>query len=85
MKTLLSTGAAVIALGLSSCGGSGGEKSTTTTTPAAPPSAATFPPKFLACMADQGVEISRPDDIHGPGAQQAFQACLPFLHGEGAP
>jgi hypothetical protein len=44
-----------------------------------------LPPEFVECMGDQGVDIESPEDFHKPGAQQAFPACLQFLHGDGAP
>ncbi|HEX8074232.1 MAG TPA: hypothetical protein VF545_04565 [Thermoleophilaceae bacterium] len=88
-------GALAIALVLAGCGG--GDDGTTTTSPARPDPAAIpresappaggargLPPEFIECMADQGVEIEQPTDIHSPEAQGALQACLPSLHSGGA-
>jgi hypothetical protein len=97
MKLSLAIAAVAIGLMLSSCGGGDNETTTTTSTPtveapsgiipppagAAPPSGSVsqFPPAFIECMADQGVTVDSTDAIHAPGAQQAFYACLPYLHG----
>jgi hypothetical protein len=96
MKRYFTIGAVAIGLVLSSCGG---DEKKATTSPAGgdrvgppgesapPPSAAgQFPPQFLKCMADQGVDIKQTPDLHSPGSQQAFQACVRFLHaGSGGP
>jgi hypothetical protein len=54
-----------------------------------PGSLGAFPPKFLECMADQGIDVSSSNNMfelfHSPGSQQAFQACVQFLHGSGTP
>ncbi len=100
MKRSLAIGVVAIGLALSGCGGDEGDETTTpTTTPtveapsgSVPPSgggtppgaSGQFPPEFVECMADQGVDIERSPDIHAPGAQQAFNACLPALHGGAA-
>jgi hypothetical protein len=78
----------VLSLTVVACGGSDDED-TTTSTPApavegpsgaAPPSAPTgFPPAFVQCMADKGVDVSSRDAIHAD--QRAFSDCLPYLHG----
>jgi hypothetical protein len=78
----------VLSLTVVACGGSDDEE-TTTNTPApgvegprgAPPSSAPtgFPPEFVQCMADKGVDVSSQDAIHAD--QQAFSECLPYLHG----
>jgi hypothetical protein len=52
---------------------------------AEPNALGSLPPEFVRCMADQGVAIESPDDFHKPEAQQAFPACLQFLHAGGAP
>jgi hypothetical protein len=86
MKRALMLGAVAIALALSSCS----DDEDTTTSPAprdeagastetAPPSAAgQFPPEFVECMGDQGIDLEKPSDIHS--SPEAFQACLEFLH-----
>ena len=76
-----------LALALAACGGDGGEGNTEPTGGTTSPSAPTaFPPEFVECMADQGIDIeSSPDALHSPGAQEAFQACQQFLHSGGAP
>ena len=83
-----------VALMLAACGGNGGEGNTEpqpgvdapatgTTSPSGP---ADFPPEFVDCMADHGIDIeSSPDALHSPGAEEAFQACQQFLHSGGAP
>ena len=83
-----------LALVLPACGGGDGGGNTEpqpgveapagdTTSPSAPTD---FPPEFVECMADQGIDIeSSPDALHSPGAQEAFQACQQFLHSGGSP
>jgi hypothetical protein len=83
-----------VALVLAACGGGDGEGNTVpqpgveapagdTTSPSTPTD---FPPEFVECMADQGIDIeSSPDALHAPGAEEAFQACQQFLHLGGAP
>jgi hypothetical protein len=83
-----------VALVLAACGGGDGEGNTVpqpgveapagdTTSPSTPTD---FPPEFVECMADQGIDIeSSPDALHAPGAEEAFQACQQFLHSGGAP
>lgn len=82
----------VVAIALAGCGGGdGGKEAATGQAPSGaveapsaegtPPGAANgFPPAFLACMSDRGVDVEVPDAVHAPDAQQAFQACLEFLH-----
>ena len=88
MKRLVATGAAVIALVVSGCGGNDEKATTTSPVPSdgveAPSGGATpqgavgsLPPEFLECMAGRGVD---PADVHAPEAQGAFQACLGSLH-----
>jgi hypothetical protein len=63
---------------LSSCGSDDDEK----TPPSAPRQ---LPPEFLECMADQGFDVSSPDEIHS-APPQVLQGCLESLHqGDGAP
>jgi hypothetical protein len=95
VKRSVSVGAVVIGLALASCGGDG-KKATTSPAPpdtvetpreGAPPggSPEALPPEFLECMADQGFDISSPDDIHSAPTQM-LQACFGSLHeGGGAP
>jgi hypothetical protein len=81
-KLVAALAVVVFALMLASCGGNGEQAPPTggaTTTPGAP---AQFPPEFLECMEEQGIDTSSPEDVfHAPGAQEAFKACQEFLHG----
>jgi hypothetical protein len=80
-----------LALVLAACGGGGGNEPTTDPSPdngvevptetATPRAPGALPPEFVRCMADQGVDIEGPSDLHSPGAQQAFPACIESLHG----
>jgi hypothetical protein len=95
VKRSVSIAAVVIGLALSSCGG---DDKKATTSPAPPDTAETpsesappasspgaLPPEFVACMADQGFDISSADDIHSAPTQM-LQACFGSLHeGGGAP
>jgi hypothetical protein len=82
-----------IAVGGIALAGSGDDDPATNPAPSdaveAPTETATPPgglsPEFVECMADQGVTIESPEDFHKPGAQQAFPACVQFLHAGGAP
>jgi hypothetical protein len=56
------------------------EAPTETATPTGGPGA--LPPEFYECLADQGVVIESPDEIHSV-PQQALQACFGSLHGGG--
>jgi hypothetical protein len=82
-RALISVAPALVALALipAACGGgdSNDEPAPRDGAPS-PSSAGQFPPEFVECMADQGVEIEGPSDLHAPGAQQAFPACIQFLH-----
>ena len=95
MNKLVGASALVaLALVLAACGGDGGEGDTVpqpgveapTGGTTSPSGSADFPPEFVECMADQGIDIeSSPDALHSPGAQEAFQACQQFLHSGDAP
>jgi hypothetical protein len=97
MRRLVTIGAVLTGLLLGGCGGDDDDATTTAASGAvapsgvAPqsggssPSAAGFPPAFIECMAEKGVDVSSVDTIHGPEAQEAFYACLPVLHGGGVP
>jgi len=90
MRRHLAIGAMVIGVVLSGCTGDDDEATTTPAAPdaveapresAPPPSApGSLPPKFVECMADQGIDVEQFADIHSAQAQQALQACLQFLH-----
>jgi hypothetical protein len=83
-----------LALSLAACGGGDdGEATpspapqevtpTETTTP--PGGAASLPPEFVECMADQGFDVETADDIHSAPAD-VLQACFGALHqGVGTP
>jgi hypothetical protein len=49
---------------------------------ATPNALGSLPPEFVQCLADQGVAIASPDEIHSL-PQQALQACFGSLHGSG--
>jgi hypothetical protein len=77
-----------IVLTLAACGGGDDEETTTDPTPtespsgsAAPPSLNAFPPEFLDCLADQGIDLESVTDvsavIHSPEGEQ----CFDVLHG----
>lgn len=91
MKRLVTIGAVVSGLALSSCGGDG-EDATTTATPPAPSGSATppsdrggLPPELVQCMSEQGYEVKSSADVHS-APQQVLQACFGSLHqGGGAP
>jgi hypothetical protein len=55
------------------------ETPTATPTPGAP---AGLPPEFFDCLADQGVVIESPDEIHSV-SPEVLQACFGSLHGGG--
>jgi hypothetical protein len=87
---LLSTIVAAVspAILLGACGGDDEDNGATMSDPASaspfgggtPPSDPRgFPPAFVKCMADRGVDVTSVESIHS--AQAAFQACLPSLHG----
>jgi hypothetical protein len=92
MRRLVTIGAVVGGLVLSGCGGGDDEEATTSPAPSetpaesAPPSGSpgALPPAFVACMADQGYEVSSPDDIHA-APTQVLQACFGSLHEDEAP
>lgn len=82
-------GVAVIGLAFSGCGGDD-EKATATPAPrdavetpsdSPPPASApgALPPEFVECMAEQGFEVSSPDDIHS-APPRILQACFGALH-----
>ncbi|MBA3263513.1 MAG: hypothetical protein H0T69_13790 [Thermoleophilaceae bacterium] len=89
MRRLVTIGALVIGLVLSSCSG---EDEDTTTNPApsggaeapsegaAPPTdPSALPPEFVKCMAEQGFEVKSSADIHS-APQQVLQACFGSIH-----
>jgi hypothetical protein len=88
MRRRIALGAVVVALVFAGCSGDSNPAPSdavespgrSSTSPSAPGSSL-FPPKFIACMADRGISINSPADFHAPGAEQAFQECLAFLHG----
>ena len=83
----------VLALMLAACGGGDDDDTTTGAAPSAspsagatPPSLSSFPPEFIDCLADQGIDVesldgeSLSDAIHSPEGQ----ACFDVLHQGGA-
>jgi hypothetical protein len=79
-----------LALLLAACGGEeDGEQTTTNPPPVAetpnggttPPSLSQFPPEFLECLEDQGIDLESVTDIsaviHSPGGDR----CFDVLHG----
>ena len=74
---------------LAACGGGDEEETTTSPAPAAEapsgspaaPSLDRFPPEFLACLEDQGIDLESVTDvsaaIHSPEGNQ----CFDVLHG----
>ena len=81
-----------VALLLGACGGDDEEETTTSPAPAAEapsapsgssaaPSLDKFPPEFLACLEDQGIDLESVTDvsavIHSPEGNQ----CFDVLHG----
>jgi hypothetical protein len=83
MKRHVTIAAVAMGVAFSSCGGDD-EKATTTPaprdaveTPASTPRA--LPPEFVECMAEQGFEVSSPDDIHS-APPQILQTCFGSLH-----
>jgi hypothetical protein len=91
---------AIVVVGIAAAGGGGDDEGTTatpTTTPApseapsegaTPPSLGAFPPEFVECLADQGIDVesitseSLVDVIHSPEGN----ACFGVLHqGGGVP
>jgi hypothetical protein len=88
LLVVLALALVTIVLMLSACGGGDDEETTTDATPtesptgsAAPPSLSAFPPEFLDCLADQGIDLESVTDvsavIHSPEGEQ----CFDVLHG----
>jgi ABC-type uncharacterized transport system auxiliary subunit len=79
-----------LALALSACGG-GSDDPTTTTPPAsagaapgggaAPPSLSVFPPEFLQCLKDQGIDLQSATDISAVIHSPQGDKCFDLLHG----
>jgi hypothetical protein len=89
MKRHVAVAAVAMGVAFSSCGGDD-EKATTTPAPrdavetpdgGAPPAStpSALPPEFVECMAEQGFEVSSPDDIHS-APPETLQACFGSLH-----
>jgi hypothetical protein len=80
----------VLALALAACGGDDEEETRSSPAPSAEapsgssaaPSLSAFPPEFLACLEDQGIDLESVTDvsavIHSPEGRQ----CFDVLHGE---
>jgi hypothetical protein len=84
----LSLALVVLALTLAACGG-GDDEPTTTTAPsadapsggAAPPSLSAFPPEFLKCLEDQGIDLESVTDISAVIHSPQGDRCFDELHG----
>lgn len=93
LRIVITLGVALVAvaLTLAACGGEDddGQETRTTPTPAAEapsggpvaPSLSQFPPEFLQCLEDQGIDLESVTDvsavIHSSGADR----CFDELHG----
>jgi hypothetical protein len=93
MRRLVTIGAVVIGLGLTSCAGGDEDETPSPASPADVPSGsatppndpAALPPEFVDCMAAEGYDVKSPEDIHS-APQQVLQACFGALHeGGGTP
>jgi hypothetical protein len=80
-----------LALLLAACGGDDEEPATSPPPAEAPgggaaqPSLGALPPGIAECLADQGVVLESPDDLHS-APQEVLNACFNALHqGGGAP
>ena len=90
--TSVAPGLAALALALGACGGDDEEEATTTPPPAeapsggtAPPNTGGLPPGIAECLAEQGVELESPADLHS-APPEVLRACFEALHqGGGAP
>jgi hypothetical protein len=90
IQTLLVLALALVALSLTACGGDDDEGTTTTPAPseapnggATPPSAGGLPPGIAECIADQGLDLESPDELHSV-PDGVLQACFQALHQGGA-
>lgn len=79
-----------LALVLAACGGDG-EEPATSPAPSEAPSEGTapsspgaLPPGIEECLAERGVELESPADLHS-APPQAVEACFESLHSGGAP
>jgi hypothetical protein len=81
----LATALVAVALLFAACGGDEEPEETTTNSPPAAeapdsgtisPSLSRFPPEFLECLEDQGIDLESVTDvsaaIHSPGGNQCF-------------
>jgi hypothetical protein len=87
MRRHITIGAVAIGLALAGCGGGDDEASTTPApreSAPTPGSAGALPPAFVQCMAEQGFDVSSPDDVHA-APTDVLQACFGSLHEGGAP
>jgi hypothetical protein len=93
MRRILTIGAVIIGLGVSSCTDDDEKETPSPAPPADTPSESApapndpgaLPPEFIDCMAAQGYDVKSSDDIHS-APPQVLQACFGALHqGGGAP
>jgi hypothetical protein len=88
MFIVLALSLLALAVAVAACGGDDAEETTTSPTPSADapsdraaPSLSSFPPEFLDCLADQGIDLESVTDvsavIHSPEGNQ----CFDELHG----
>jgi hypothetical protein len=76
-----------VALTLAACGGDDDGETTTDPPPtespsgsAAPPSLSAFPPGFLECLADQGIDLESVTDVSSVIHSPAGERCFDELH-----
>ena len=78
-----------VALLLGACGGGDEEETTTSPAPAAEapsgspaaPSLDKFPPEFLACLEDQGIDLESVTDVSAVIHSPEGERCFGVLHG----
>ncbi len=88
MLVILVLALVTIALTLAACGGGDDEETTTVPAPtespsgsAAPPSLSAFPPEFLDCLADQGIDLESVTDVSAVIHSPEGNRCFDELHG----
>jgi hypothetical protein len=76
------------ALSLPACGGGDDAKTTTSPAPSkapngqsVPPSLSSFPPGFVKCLADQGIDVDAVTDVSAVIHSPEGSRCFDQLHG----